>query len=104
MNAQQKKLLNIVRRANIDIFLFEEMEDRNSSVVNFINSFTLNYITTRLKSENRQEFVNLLENEISDNELWSFINKHIENFDEDFEEKLEKTLLVIKKKLLINSE
>lgn len=100
MNKQQKRLLNFVRRMNLNIFMFEELEDRNSPLVGFINSFTLNYIVSRLNQVNRQKFIDLLEHEADDDRVWQFVRKHIKNFDENYEKQLENKLREIKTQTL----
>jgi len=100
MNLQQKHLLNFVRRMNLNVLMFEELEDQSSPLVNFINSFTLNYIVSRLTPSKRQKFADLLEHEADDDKIWQFAKKHIKNFDQDYEEKLEKKLREIKKSVL----
>jgi hypothetical protein len=100
MNAQQKNLLNFVRKLNINILTFEELEDQDSPLVSFINSFTLNYIVSRLNQVDRQEFVDLPEHETNDYKVWRFVSKHIKNFDDNYEDELAKKLRKIKNKLL----
>lgn len=100
MNKQQKNLLNFIRKINLSIQLFEELEDDNSPLVNFINSYTLNYIVSRLTPDKRQEFVNLLKQDASDDKIWQFVNKYIENFSDNYAKELEKKLRRIKNKVL----
>ena len=97
-------MLNFVRRVNLDILMFEDMEDQNNPLVDFINSFTLNYIVSRFPPKKRQEFVDLLEHEANDDKIWQFVNKHIENFDKGYEEELEKKLRKIRKHVLSSTK
>lgn len=100
MKSQKKYLLNFVRRMNLNILMFEELEDQSSPLVGFINSFTLNYIVSRLDPAKRQEFADLLEHETNDEKIWQFLKKHIKNLDQDYEEKLEKKLREIRRSVL----
>jgi len=100
MNKQQKRLLNFVRNLNLNILIFEELEDRDSQMVNFINSFTLNYIVSKLNWKNKQEFINLLEYETNNDKIWQFVKMHIENFEGNFAKELENKLRKIKMQAL----
>ena len=104
MNTRQKHLLDFVRRMNLSILMFEELEDQDSPLVSFINSFTLNYIIFKLKKVNRQEFISLLEQETSEEKVWQFIRKHIKNFDGDYQEELEKRLKKLRNKVVGNNK
>ncbi len=104
MNTQQKQLLNFVRKLNLDVLMFEELEDQDSPLVSFINSFTLNYIVSGLNQSERQKFVDLLEHEADDDNVWQFVRKHIKNFDENYEKELEGKLKEIKIQALNNKK
>lgn len=96
MNTQQERLLNFVLKLKLSVLMFEELENQDSKLVKFINSFTLNYITSRLNQSERQNFADLLEHEVDDGKVWKFVRKHINNFDESYESELEKRLRNIK--------
>ncbi len=80
--------------------MFEELEDQNSPLVNFINSFTFNHIISSLDETNRQQFIDLLERENNDDKVWQFVKENIANFEENYEKELEKRLRKIKTQVL----
>lgn len=80
--------------------MFEELEDQNSPLVNFINSFTFNHIISSLDKTNRQQFIDLLERENNDDKVWQFVKENIANFEENYEKELEKRLRKIKTQVL----
>jgi len=100
MNTQQKHLLNFIRRINLDILTFEELEDQSSPLVNFINSFTLNYIVSKLTPQKRQEFMELVEKETNSDKIWQFLKENIKNFEKGYEKELEKKLREIRIRVL----
>jgi len=100
MNTQQKHLLNFIRRINLDILTFEELEDQSSPLVNFINSFTLNYIVSKLTPQKRQEFMELVEKETNSDKIWQFLKENIKNFEKGYEKDLEKKLREIRIRVL----
>ena len=100
MNTHKARLLSFVRKVNLGLLLFEELEDQDSPLVDFINSFTLNYITSTLQPSKRQEFVVLLERENDEDKIWQFVKENIEDFEKNYEEKLEKKLQTIKQQVL----
>ena len=80
--------------------MFEELEDQNSPLVNFINSFTFNHIISSLDETNRQQFIDLLERENNDDKVWQFVKENIANFEENYEKELEKRLRKIETQVL----
>lgn len=84
--------------------MFEELEDQDSALVNFINSFTFNHIVSSLNETNRQQFIDLLERENNDDKAWQFVKENIGNFEEDYEKELEKRLREIKTQVLSGNE
>lgn len=100
MNTKQKHLLSFVRRMNLNMLMFGELEDQDSPLVKFINSFTLNYIVKNLDQVKRQDFVNLLEQENGDEKIWQFVKKNIKNFEESYEKELENKLRKIRNQTL----
>lgn len=104
MNTHKARLLSFVRRVNLGTLLFEELEDRSSPLVDFINSFTLNHITSNLQPSKRQEFVVLLERENDEDKIWQFVKENIKDFEKNYEEKLEKKLQTIKQQVLSSKQ
>jgi hypothetical protein len=97
---------NLVRSMNLDSLIYEELEDPESEVSEFVNSFTLNFIVKSLDVEDRQNFVDLMlqaEREGSEEgyiKVWDYAKRNISDFEKKYQEKLGAELLRIKNQVI----
>lgn len=100
MDKKQIHKLNFIRKVNLSNLIFESLEDRGSLFVEFVSSFTLNFILNSLESSKRKEFSQLLESKSDSHDLWLFAVKNIENFPIAYEKNLENKLRDIQDQVL----
>lgn len=86
---------------NIDLMIFEQLEDPESVMSEFVRMFTLRFILERLSLENRREFVMLLEEEQHESDLLAYLQENITNFETEYKEALAIALTEIKEKSII---
>lgn len=104
MKLTTRQMKNLVRQVNLDFLLWEELEDPESEVSEFINAFTLNFMVRHIKPENHAELVSLLEeiekvdSEENHQALWQFVDQNIADFENRFSKELAEKLIEIKQK------
>ena len=90
----------IVRLANLDELMFEELEDPESAVSDMVNAFTLNFLLKNTPMGKREELVGMTSKQSDQAELWKFIAENIADFEKRYESALRDQLTKIREETL----